>query len=195
MNLIVSSKKATMEEQVSCGALKISKSSQMNNRTINTTAFGADIWRPWAFAWFLECGFMVMTELREDCSHIKRWPSIFPVPWIIRANLLMISSYRQRWHEVSPQYWRIPSLFNFAHQWTGNERMRCDWLEARLAVNSVTMGNYERPLAISRFVKELSNAFQILNLKNDNLRKRFDSIKYDVKKIEEGFAYALLRLL
>jgi hypothetical protein len=48
------------------------------------------------------------------------------------------------------------------------------------------MGNYERPLAISRFVKDLSNAFQILNLKNDNLRKRFDSIKYDVKKIEEG---------
>jgi hypothetical protein len=50
----------------------------------------------------------------------------------------------------------------------------------------VTMGNYERPLAISRFVKDLSTAFQILNLKNDNLRKRFDSIKYDVKKIEEG---------
>ena len=48
------------------------------------------------------------------------------------------------------------------------------------------MGNYSRPLAISRFVKELSTAFSILNLKNDNLRKRFDSIKYDVKKIEEG---------
>jgi Translin family len=48
------------------------------------------------------------------------------------------------------------------------------------------MGDYERPLAISRFVKDLANAFQLLNLKNDNLRKRFDSIKYDVKKIEEG---------
>jgi hypothetical protein len=31
----------------------------------------------------------------------------------------------------------------------------------------------------------LSSAFSILNLKNDNLRKRFDSIKYDVKKLEE----------
>jgi Translin family len=50
------------------------------------------------------------------------------------------------------------------------------------------MGNYSRPLAISKFVKELSNAFQVLNLKNDNLRKRFDSIKYDVKKIEEGWS-------
>ena len=48
------------------------------------------------------------------------------------------------------------------------------------------MGNYQRPVAISQFVKELSACFQILNLKNDNLRKRFDSIKYDVKKIEEG---------
>jgi Translin family len=48
------------------------------------------------------------------------------------------------------------------------------------------MGDYERPIAISRFVKELSTAFQLLNLKNDNLRKRFDSIKYDLKKIEEG---------
>jgi len=54
------------------------------------------------------------------------------------------------------------------------------------------MGNYERPVVISQFVKELSSCFQILNLKNDNLRKRFDSIKYDVKKIEEG---ALSRFL
>jgi len=53
-------------------------------------------------------------------------------------------------------------------------------------VNSVTLGNYERPLKISVFVKELYAAFQLLNLKNDALRKRFDSIKYDVKKIEEG---------
>jgi hypothetical protein len=25
-----------------------------------------------------------------------------------------------------------------------------------------------------------------LNLKNDTLRRRFDSLKYDIKKIEEG---------
>lgn len=30
------------------------------------------------------------------------------------------------------------------------------------------------------------NAFGLLNLKNDSLRKRFDSIKYDVKRLEEG---------
>ena len=51
---------------------------------------------------------------------------------------------------------------------------------ARLAVNSVTLGDYRRPLEISRFVKDLHANFQILNLKNDNLRKRSDSIKYNV---------------
>ncbi|XP_039748437.1 translin [Pararge aegeria] len=56
---------------------------------------------------------------------------------------------------------------------------------ARLAVNSVTRGDYEKPLQISKFVMELNAGFRLLNLKNDHLRKRFDALKYDVKKIEE----------
>ncbi|TVY84524.1 Translin-1 [Lachnellula suecica] len=56
---------------------------------------------------------------------------------------------------------------------------------ARLAVNSVTLGDYQRPLEISQFVKDLHAGFQILNLKNDSLRRRSDSIKYNVKKIED----------
>lgn len=31
----------------------------------------------------------------------------------------------------------------------------------------------------------LIGGFRLLNLKNDSLRKRFDALKYDVKKIEE----------
>jgi len=57
--------------------------------------------------------------------------------------------------------------------------------KARLAVNSVTLGNYTRPLEISEFVSSLSAGFQLLNLKNDALRRKFDSLKYDLKKIEE----------
>jgi len=56
---------------------------------------------------------------------------------------------------------------------------------SRLAVNSVTLGDYQRPLQISQFVKDLHAGFQILNLKNDSLRRRSDSIKYNVKKIED----------
>ncbi|KAJ1723975.1 Translin-1 [Coemansia erecta] len=56
---------------------------------------------------------------------------------------------------------------------------------SRLAVNAVIVGDVGRPLEISRFASELYSGFQLLNLKNDMLRRRFDSIKYDIKKIEE----------
>ncbi|KAJ3019669.1 hypothetical protein HKX48_001912 [Thoreauomyces humboldtii] len=56
---------------------------------------------------------------------------------------------------------------------------------SRLAVNCVTAGDFARPLRISKFVGDLYSGFQLLNLKNDSLRKRFDAIKYDIKKIEE----------
>ena len=38
---------------------------------------------------------------------------------------------------------------------------------------------------ISGFIKDLHAGFQVLNLKNDILRKRVDSIKYAVKKVED----------
>ena len=56
---------------------------------------------------------------------------------------------------------------------------------ARLAVNSVTHGDYGMPLLISRFVKDVHAGFQVLNLKNDTLRRRSDSVKYSVKKVED----------
>ncbi|OXU23375.1 hypothetical protein TSAR_009962 [Trichomalopsis sarcophagae] len=56
---------------------------------------------------------------------------------------------------------------------------------SRFAVNSVTNGDYHRPMEIAHFVNELNAGFRLLNLKNDSLRKRFDALKYDVKKIEE----------
>ena len=57
-----------------------------------------------------------------------------------------------------------------------------DGNKARLAVNSVTLGDYRRPLQISQFIKDIHAGFQILNLKNDSLRRRSDSIKYSVSQ-------------
>ena len=51
---------------------------------------------------------------------------------------------------------------------------------ARLAPNSVTLGDYGRPLQISKFIKDIHAGFQLLNLKNDALRRRSDTIKYSV---------------
>ncbi|KAF2264744.1 Translin [Lojkania enalia] len=56
---------------------------------------------------------------------------------------------------------------------------------SRLARNSVTLGDYERPLLINQFTKDVLAGFQVLNLKNDTLRRRSDSLKYRVKDVED----------
>jgi len=56
---------------------------------------------------------------------------------------------------------------------------------SRLSVNCVTSQDYSRPERIADFITSLNSGFRLLNLKNDNLRKKFDGIKYDLKKVEE----------
>jgi len=56
---------------------------------------------------------------------------------------------------------------------------------ARLCVTRATQGDYSLVNRILVFVHELYAGFQLLNLKNDFLRKKYDGIKYDLKKIEE----------
>ena len=56
---------------------------------------------------------------------------------------------------------------------------------SRLAVNSVIQGNYKQPFEIFKFVSELNAGFKLLHFKNDQLRKKYDSLKYDIRKIEE----------
>ncbi|KAL2429217.1 Translin-1 [Exophiala dermatitidis] len=56
---------------------------------------------------------------------------------------------------------------------------------SRLAPNAVTLGDYARPLQISKFIKDVHAGFQLLNLKNDILRRRADGVKYSVKKVED----------
>eukprot|EP01018_Ginkgo_biloba_P021266 Gb_15140 [translate_table: standard] len=55
----------------------------------------------------------------------------------------------------------------------------------RYVVNQVTAGDYDCPRRVSRFLSDLYAAFRILNLRNDLLRKKFDGMKYDLKKVEE----------
>lgn len=56
---------------------------------------------------------------------------------------------------------------------------------SRLAMNSVTLGNIGLTVRISAFIKDLFAGFQLLNLKNDIVRKRVDAVKYHVKKVED----------
>lgn len=56
--------------------------------------------------------------------------------------------------------------------------------QARFAINSVAAGDNARPFQIATFLADIDAKFRLLNLKNDNLRKRFDALKYDVQKVE-----------
>ncbi|OQV12706.1 putative Translin [Hypsibius exemplaris] len=56
---------------------------------------------------------------------------------------------------------------------------------SRYCVNRVTAGDYKSPGKIFTFLGELGGGFRLLNLKNSELRRRFDALKYDEKKVEE----------
>jgi hypothetical protein len=49
-----------------------------------------------------------------------------------------------------------------------------------MAINAVTAGDVALPFRISAFVKDLNAGCQLLNLKNDSLRRRFDGIKASI---------------
>ncbi|KAM6568928.1 hypothetical protein CsatB_016913 [Cannabis sativa] len=55
----------------------------------------------------------------------------------------------------------------------------------RYVVNQVTAGDYDCPRKVLKFLTELHAAFRMLNLRNDFLRKKFDGMKYDLKRVEE----------
>ncbi|OBZ71654.1 Translin [Grifola frondosa] len=59
----------------------------------------------------------------------------------------------------------------------------------------ITLVNELSPDKNSIFVKDLFAGFAMLNLKNDTLRRRYDSLKYDIKKIEEVVYDVSLRKL
>lgn len=57
----------------------------------------------------------------------------------------------------------------------------------RYVVNRVTYGDYDCPRKVLNFITDLHAAFRMLNLRNDFLRKKFDGMKYDLKRVEEVY--------
>lgn len=47
--------------------------------------------------------------------------------------------------------------------------------QPRYVVNQVTAGDYDCPRKVLKFLTDLNAAFRMLNLRNDFLRKKFDS--------------------
>ncbi|XP_010253937.1 PREDICTED: translin isoform X2 [Nelumbo nucifera] len=57
----------------------------------------------------------------------------------------------------------------------------------RYVVNQVTAGDYDCPRNVVKFLTDLHAAFRMLNLRNDFLRKKFDGMKYDLRRVEEVY--------
>ncbi|KAF8722947.1 hypothetical protein HU200_022087 [Digitaria exilis] len=57
----------------------------------------------------------------------------------------------------------------------------------RFVVNRVTAGDYDCPRKVLSFLTDLHASFRMLNLRNDFLRKKFDGMKYDLRRVEEVF--------
>ncbi|XP_057535031.1 uncharacterized protein LOC130813256 isoform X2 [Amaranthus tricolor] len=57
----------------------------------------------------------------------------------------------------------------------------------RYVVNRVTYGDYDSPREALNLLTGLHAAFRTLNLQNDFLRKKFDGMKYDLKRVEEVY--------
>jgi len=57
----------------------------------------------------------------------------------------------------------------------------------RFVVNRVTAGDYDCPKRVLGFLTDLHASFRMLNLRNDFLRKKFDGMKYDLRRVEEVY--------
>ncbi|KAL5716958.1 hypothetical protein ACHQM5_010057 [Ranunculus cassubicifolius] len=76
------------------------------------------------------------------------------------------------------------SLIAFLH-WlqTGNLLTHIE-AEEKLGL---TAGDYDCPRKVLKFLTDLHAAFRMLNLRNDFLRKKFDGMKYDLRRVEEVY--------
>ncbi|CAL9092638.1 unnamed protein product [Musa textilis] len=63
----------------------------------------------------------------------------------------------------------------------------------RYVVNQVTAGDYDCPRKVLKFLTDLHASFRMLNLRNDFLRKKFDGMKYDLRRVEEVYYDVKLR--
>ncbi|TVU30539.1 hypothetical protein EJB05_22169, partial [Eragrostis curvula] len=94
---------------------------------------------------------------------------------------------------------KVTSILDTAHGYSMNvyrERVEpmsgandfsMNFLQPRFVVNRVTAGDYDCPRKVLSFLTDLHASFRMLNLRNDFLRKKFDGMKYDLRRVEEVY--------
>ncbi|KAF5201214.1 Translin [Thalictrum thalictroides] len=104
---------------------------------------------------------------------------------LMQSDLLMYYRYHGDWRTSTQT---VVSLVAFLH-WleTGDLLMHSETEEKLGLVNQVTAGDYHCPRKVLKFLTDLHAAFRMLNLRNDFLRKKFDGMKYDLRRVEEVY--------
>ncbi|CAE6427017.1 unnamed protein product [Rhizoctonia solani] len=139
---------------------------------------------------------------RNATGIMNRIHSTLEVQPLIESSSSVVKSCQQEFTKIADavppnQFWRWKDMWTRSLQniifvaaldeYLSTERLltlpECERL---LGVNPEWRGRFQIPSedylhGIIALVNEL------LNLKNDSLRRRFDSLKYDMKKIEEGY--------
>ncbi|XP_047338456.1 translin [Impatiens glandulifera] len=98
--------------------------------------------------------------------------------WLETGNLLMHTELEEKLDLKSSHF-----CLDIEDYLTGICFMSNDM--PRYVVNQVTAGDYDCPRKVLKFLTELHAAFRMLNLRNDFLRKKFDGMKYDLRRVEE----------
>ncbi|KAJ3143312.1 hypothetical protein HDU90_000070 [Geranomyces variabilis] len=128
-------------------------------------------------------------EIRTGLSKLAE---LVPVGEFYRYNSLFSFVLQQAVflvaHAIFLQNERLATLTEIENELGVKINLRGDDPAFHIGVEDLLSGLSLVPasfLVTLRDHSELYAGFQLLNFKNDNLRKRFDGIKYDIKKIEE----------
>ncbi|KAK9153949.1 hypothetical protein Sjap_001429 [Stephania japonica] len=100
--------------------------------------------------------------------------------WLQMGNLLVHSEVEQKLGLDSSEFGLDIEDYLIGICFMSNEL-------PRYVVNQVTAGDYDCPRKVLAFLTDLHASFRILNLRNDFLRKKFDGMKYDLRRVEEVY--------
>ncbi|KAI3738290.1 hypothetical protein L2E82_28314 [Cichorium intybus] len=99
--------------------------------------------------------------------------------WLETGNLLIHTEMEQKL-ELNKEFWLDVEDYLTGICFMSNEL-------PRYVVNQVTAGDYDCPRKVLKFLTDLHASFRMLNLRNDFLRKKFDGMKYDLRRVEEVY--------
>lgn len=100
--------------------------------------------------------------------------------WLETGSLLMHTEAQEKLGLASPEFGLDVEDYLVGICFMSNEL-------PRYVVNQVTAGDYDCPRKVLKFLTDLHAAFRMLNLRNDFLRKKFDGMKYDLRRVEEVY--------